>query len=350
MATVLTNNGFPTTFNSTSNTLLITIASSAQLTGSNVSATAGTQAAPTFSVNTAFTGSTSQANPSVSSTSTASNGNSDFSTTFTEVLGTDTGGNSVRIGNALNVSIADADDTNIESARIVLTNPLDGSAETLSISGTLPTGITASSYNAATGVLTLSGSATLANYQTAILAIRYNNASDTPNTTDRIVQVYVNDGDNDSNIANATIGIVAVNDPPTAANFTATTLEDQSWVAQLSDFTSVYSDPESTAFSSITITGLASAGTLEFFNGTSWVSASLNQFITVASLNSGFLRLRPVANANGLNYSTSPRSTMPPQVPMCRQPKAPTSVDSSPSPNRCSRSAMRMMLRNQTTS
>jgi hypothetical protein len=303
VATVLTNNGYPTTYNPSSNTLLITIASAAALTNSNVSATAGTLTAPTFSINTAFSAATSQANPSVSNSSTASDGSADFSTTFTEVLGTDTGANSVGIGNALNVSIADLDDTNIESARIVLTNPLDGSAETLSISGTLPTGITASSYNASTGVLTLSGSATLANYQTAILAIRYNNSSDAPNSTARIVQVFVNDGDDDSNIANTTISIVAVNEPPTAASFTATTLEDQSWVAQLSDFTSVYSDPESTALSSITITGLASAGTLEFYNGTSWVSVTLNQVITAASLNSGFLRLRPVANANGLNYS-----------------------------------------------
>jgi hypothetical protein len=118
-----------------------------------------------------------------------------------------------------------------------------------------------------------------------------------------VIQIYVNDGEIDSNIAESTIAVSAVNDPPTASNFTATTLEDTSWVAQLSDFTSVYSDPESNALASITITGLATAGTLEFYNGTSWVSVTVNQVITAASLTSGFLRLRPAANANGTNYS-----------------------------------------------
>jgi hypothetical protein len=253
-----------------------------------------------------ITGSSNGSNPTtptINTTTAASDGSSSFSTTFTEVAGNDTGANAVAIADT-DVSIADPDDTNIEGARIVLTNPLDGSSETLSISGSLPAGITASTYDAATGVLTLSGTATLASYETAIEAIRYNNSSNNPSTTSRVIQIYVNDGEIDSNIAQSTIAITAVNDAPTASNFTVTTLEDVSWVAQLSDFTSVYSDPESTPLSSITITGLASAGTLEFFNGTSWVAVTLNQVITSASLNSGFLRLRPVANANGLNYAT----------------------------------------------
>ena len=151
--------------------------------------------------------------------------------------------------------------------------------------------------------LVLTGTATLSNYQTALASIRYNNSSNVPSTTSRVIQIYVNDGEIDSNIAESTIAVSAVNDPPTASNFTATTLEDSSWVAQLSDFTSVYSDPESTPLASITITSLATAGTLEFYNGTSWVSVTVNQVITAASLTSGFLRLRPVANANGTNYA-----------------------------------------------
>ena len=65
------------------------------------------------------------------------------------------------------VSITDADSTTIQSARITIRinrQPDD----LLSIAGTLPTGITASSYNSSTGVLTLSGSTSLANYQTAL--------------------------------------------------------------------------------------------------------------------------------------------------------------------------------------
>ena len=303
LQTILINAGYPTTFTSNSNTFAITIASAAVLTSSNVTGSAGTVTkATTFFFAGPFTAASTQSNPTVASSSTAGNGATGFSTTFTEVLGTDTGANAVAIVDT-DVTITDLDDTNIESARIVLTNPLDGSAEALSISGSLPAGITASSYNAATGVLVLTGTATLSNYQTALASIRYNNSSNVPSTTSRVIQIYVNDGEIDSNIAESTIAVSAVNDPPTASNFTATTLEDTSWVAQLSDFTSVYSDPESNALASITITGLATAGTLEFYNGTSWVSVTVNQVITAASLTSGFLRLRPAANANGTNYS-----------------------------------------------
>ena len=301
LQTILTNAGYPTTFSSTNNSFAITIASAAVLTIANVSGVAGGQGAASFSAGT-FTAASTQPNPTVASSSTAGNGATGFSTTFTEVLGTDTGANAVAIVDT-DVTITDLDDSNIESARIVLTNPLDGSVETLTISGSLPAGITASSYNVSTGVLVLTGTATLSNYQTALASIRYNNSSNVPSTTSRVIQIYVNDGEIDSNIAESTIAVSAVNDPPTASNFTATTLEDSSWVAQLSDFTSVYSDPESTPLASITITSLATAGTLEFYNGTSWVSVTVNQVITAASLTSGFLRLRPVANANGTNYA-----------------------------------------------
>jgi hypothetical protein len=271
------------------------------LTSNGVTLTGSAGTLNAFTITGSSTGS-NPTTPTINTTTAASNGSTSFSTTFTEVSGNDTGANAVAIVDT-DVTITDLDDTNIESARIVLTNPLDGSAETLSISGSLPAGITASSYNAATGVLVLTGTATLSNYQTALASIRYNNSSNVPSTTSRVIQIYVNDGEIDSNIAESTIAVSAVNDPPTASNFTATTLEDTSWVAQLSDFTSVYSDPESTPLASITVTSLATAGTLEFYNGTSWVSVTVNQVITAASLTSGFLRLRPAANANGTNYS-----------------------------------------------
>jgi len=272
------------------------------LTSNGVSLTGAVGTANAFTITGSSDGS-NPTTPTINTSTAASDGSSSFSTTFTEVSGNDTGANAVAIADT-DVSIADPDDTIIEGARIVLTNPLDGSAETLSISGSLPAGITASSYDAATGVLTLSGTAALASYETAIEAIRYNNSSNVPSTTSRVIQIYVNDGEIDSNIAQSTIAVSAVNDPPTASNFTATALEDTSWVAQLSDFTSVYSDPESNALASIAITGLATAGTLEFYNGTSWVSVTANQVITAASLTSGFLRFRPAANANGLAYAT----------------------------------------------
>ena len=83
--------------------------------------------------------------------------------------------------------ITDTDDTNMESATITLIN--HQADDLLAVSGPLPAGITASSYNAATGVLTLTGPATKAAFQTALSQIVFSNSSDNPDPSDRIINV-----------------------------------------------------------------------------------------------------------------------------------------------------------------
>ncbi|WP_124962391.1 Ig-like domain-containing protein, partial [Sulfurisoma sediminicola] len=101
------------------------------------------------------------------------------------------------------VAITD-DGTTIASATITLSNfkPSDVLA-----AGTLPAGITASAYNPATGVITLSGASTLANYQSAIRAITFANSLGSPDLSDRVINVVVNDGTGNSNTAVSTISI-----------------------------------------------------------------------------------------------------------------------------------------------
>ncbi len=72
-------------------------------------------------------------------------------------------------------------------------------------------GITGS-YSAPT--MTLTGSATKANWQTALRSITYNNTSDTPNTANRTINFVVNDGNSNSNTAAKTVSVAAVNDAP----------------------------------------------------------------------------------------------------------------------------------------
>ncbi|MDJ0648045.1 MAG: DUF4347 domain-containing protein, partial [Xenococcaceae cyanobacterium MO_188.B19] len=140
------------------------------------------------------------------------------------------GGGGVPIGDVGDVAITDTDDTNIESATITLTARPDGNSnESLAVNGTLPTGINASSYDSATGVLTLTGSATLADYQTAIAQIEYNNLSGA-NTSDRTVNVIVNDGNANSNLATSTISITVNNPPSLDLNGTGTSGENYSTI------------------------------------------------------------------------------------------------------------------------
>ncbi|MBE9146942.1 Ig-like domain-containing protein, partial [Planktothrix mougeotii] len=122
----------------------------------------------------------------------------------------------VAIASGSSIVITDADNTTIQSATITLTNPLNGGGESLSANGALPSGITASSYNSTTGILTLTGNASLAAYQTAIGQVVYNNTANPPNTTTRTVQVQVNDGTSNSNTAASTITVIALNQPPVA--------------------------------------------------------------------------------------------------------------------------------------
>jgi hypothetical protein len=72
------------------------------------------------------------------------------------------------------------------------------------------------SYNAATGVLSISGSASKATYQTILDGILYNNTSDTPNTTQRSVTVVVSDGSLSSASHTIAISVTPVNDAPVA--------------------------------------------------------------------------------------------------------------------------------------
>jgi hypothetical protein len=108
-------------------------------------------------------------------------GGADYTATFTS------GGPAIPIAD-IDDSITDADSTTIASATITIginRQPDD----VLTINGSLPAGITASSYDASTGVITLSGAASFADYQTALRQVVYSSPNPTPFTGDRVIDV-----------------------------------------------------------------------------------------------------------------------------------------------------------------
>jgi uncharacterized repeat protein (TIGR01451 family) len=132
------------------------------------------------------------------------------------------------------VAIAAADDTisddgtTISSATITISNLV---ASDLLTAGALPGGIVASAYNSGTGVITLSGVATLAQYKAALQAVTYSSTAANPAGPDKLINVLVNDGVDNSNTAVATIKIAALSltksaSAPTVALGTSTTLTD----------------------------------------------------------------------------------------------------------------------------
>ncbi|MFC1388691.1 MAG: retention module-containing protein, partial [gamma proteobacterium symbiont of Clathrolucina costata] len=118
------------------------------------------------------------------------------------------------------VVITDVDDTNIESATIILTN--HQSFDQLIVRG-LPIGITATVDDIS---VTLTGTASLADYEQALQAIHFVNTSDYPQTVDRIINITINDGDGNSDTAVSIIHVIPVNDPPDAENDIVATQEN----------------------------------------------------------------------------------------------------------------------------
>lgn len=108
------------------------------------------------------------------------------------------------------LTITDADDTHIDEARITVTGFIPGE-DVFQFSAA--SGITGS-FNSATAVLTLTGSATVAAYQATLRSLRYSNSSENPTATTRSAQITVNDGLDDSNPYTVTISVLAVNDRP----------------------------------------------------------------------------------------------------------------------------------------
>ena len=108
-------------------------------------------------------------------------------------------------------TVTDPDSVNLSSATVDMTTNYLNGQDTLGFVD--QSGITGN-WNSATGVLTLSGSATVADYQAALRSVTYNNNSDVPNTLMRTVTFVVNDGSLSSNTATRTITITSVNDAP----------------------------------------------------------------------------------------------------------------------------------------
>ncbi|GAA4438027.1 Ig-like domain-containing protein [Bremerella cremea] len=105
------------------------------------------------------------------------------------------------------LTVSDENDDMIQSAKVTLTNPMDGEAESLSIN-VEGTNIT---VEYADGSIILSGEDTAENYANALKSLTYNNTNLDADPASRLVEISVSDGEYESAVATSTI---AVNHPP----------------------------------------------------------------------------------------------------------------------------------------
>ncbi len=166
------------------------------------------------------------------------------------------GGGAVVLSNT--VSVTDPDNLDLASATVSITTGTftgDGDVLSANISGT---GITAS-YNAAAETLILSGSDTLAHYQSVLDSVAFNSTSLNPTdfgaVTSHQVVWELNDGSGSNNLsapATTTVSLTAVNNPPTLAGTANATFTEKGAAVTLSGSASVM-DPDSQDLVSATV-------------------------------------------------------------------------------------------------
>jgi len=113
------------------------------------------------------------------------------------------------------LSLSDPNSNNLISATVALTNRPDGLDEELrlDVSGTA---ITSSGYDSETGLITLSGADSIANYELVLRSLEYRQFLQSPTPTERRITVLTNDGASNSAVAAATVIVLPSPNAPTA--------------------------------------------------------------------------------------------------------------------------------------
>lgn len=134
----------------------------------------------------------------------------EYSATFTEDEGLKP------IVSVTGLRIDNGEDTVVTAAKAVLTNRPDTTQESLAADPGA-TGLNVA-YSADSGELTIKGNSSVADYEQVLRTLTYNNASQSPDITDRIILVTVSDGQLTSQPVTSTVAINSVNDAPVLDN------------------------------------------------------------------------------------------------------------------------------------
>ena len=216
---------------------------------------------------------------------------------------------------ASGLTITDSDSPSMVGATVIITDFIGG--DVLGFSN--QNGIVGS-YDAATGVLTLTGSATRAQYEAALRSITYSSTNDNPATGagngNRVIEFRVNDGELQSEPGiTQTVTVTNVNDAPVLDDSQSPTLHTLSEDAAapsdgstagstlVSGLTGGISDVDTGALGGIAIIGASEHGTLWYStnNGLTWTqAAALSEDAALLLASDARLYFQPNANVSGV--------------------------------------------------
>lgn len=216
-----------------------------------------------------------------------------FETVFTE--GTD----GVSIVNVASYSITDEDDLYLLSLTCTLTNPLDSDQDSVFLRSQLPDGLTQNGTDL--HQLVIQGNSTIANYEVALGLVEYRSTSANPDTTNRLIEIFVTDASMlVSNVAVTNISFIAVGDQPRLDLDTTSSSVDFSVVftengnpVSLSE-NPVVMDIDSTNMQSLVVTLINGSGPEEVL--------ILNQPLTDLTFSYVYPELSVIGNADTSTY------------------------------------------------
>ena len=195
------------------------------------------------------------------------------------------------------LTITDVDDTNMEGATITISSGYQASEDVLALGNT---GLGISVASNSSGVLTLSGSASKANYETAFESITYQNTNtDDPDNTNRTITWVVSDGTANSSGVTSTITVADVNDAPVVSDAGGTLSFAAGSSATVIDGSLTITDVDDTNMESATIT--ISSG----YESSEDVLAFTNANGITGSWDSGTGVLTLSGTASKANYETA---------------------------------------------
>ena len=139
------------------------------------------------------------------------------------------------------LTLADPDDTNLTGATVQITAGLQSADELLF---TNAFGVSNGGYVEATGLLTLTGTTTLANYQLALRAVQYRHNGDAPSTP-KTVSFRADDGDGLGPAGTRNITVTPSNDKPVVTTSPGSASFDAGGAAVAVDPGILVSDPDS---------------------------------------------------------------------------------------------------------
>lgn len=181
------------------------------------------------------------------------------------------------------VTVSDVDNANLTGATVTISaNRTSGDV----LGFTTQNGISGT-YNSTSGVLTLTGTATVADYQTALRSVTYSSTSDTPTSTaaSRTISWTVTDGALTSTAVTSTVNITAVNDAPTVTAGGSLSYTENGAAAVI-DSTVTVSDVDSANLTgaSVSISSNLTTGDILGFTNQGTISGSFNSSTGVLTL------------------------------------------------------------------